>query len=462
MEIKLEYIPRDVFIPFHQRNTRFSSMVAHRRAGKTVACINDVHERALYTSKKKARYAYIAPYYSQAKDIAWDYLKEATKDTATKILESSLSVDLFNGSRIRLYGADNPNTLRGLYFDGVILDEYGDCRPSLWGEVILPTLTDRRGWAVFIGTPKGKNHFYQINEHAKKNKWFTAILKASETGILSQEDLDEVRASGMTDDQYLQEFECSFEAAVLGTYYAHLIAELERNGNISAEERDHPELTIYDPALDVQVATDLGVTDSTAMWFWQEHQDYIAIIDYLEADGEYLDEYYIPLLRAKPYKYSQIWLPHDAKAKTLRTRRTTIEMMVEAFTASKVNVQPRLDIQDGITAARFMLPSCRFNVTDTPEGNRVRQGIEALRAYHRTYNELTKSFSNDPHHDWSSNGADAFRGFALVAKQRTITKHKPEVQSWEDLCKPVQYSLNDIWETRINMGGIKYGRSRIR
>ena len=432
-------------------------MVAHRRAGKTVACINDVHERALYTPKKKARYAYIAPYYSQAKDIAWDYLKEATKDTAIKTLESSLSVDLFNGSRIRLYGADNPNTLRGLYFDGVILDEYGDCRPSLWGEVILPTLTDRRGWAVFIGTPKGKNHFYQIYEHAKRNKWFTSMLKASNTGILSQEDLDEVKASGMTDDQYLQEFECSFEAAVLGTFYAHLIAELERNNQIGADP-----LYAYDPNLDVQIATDLGVTDSTAMWFWQEHQDYIAIIDYLEADGEYLDEFYIPLLRAKPYTYSQIWLPHDAKAKTLRTRRTTVEQMVEAFGQTHVNVQPRLDIQDGITAARFMLPSTRFNIADTPEGNRVAQGIEALRAYRRTYNENTKQYGTSPFHDWSSNGADAFRGFALVAKQRIMNKERPQNQTWEDLCKPVRYSLNDIWSTRKDNSAIRFGRNRIR
>jgi len=458
-EIVLEYKARGCFASFHQRDTRFSAMVAHRRCGKTVACINDIHERALYTQKKDARYAYIAPFYSQAKDIAWDYLKSATKDTAVKVLESSLQVDLFNGSRIRLYGADNPNTLRGLYFDGVILDEYGDCRPSLWGEVILPTLADRRGWAVFIGTPKGKNHFYQIYKHAIKEHWYHSSLPVSETNLLSADDLLEIRASGMTDDQYLQEFECSFDAAVIGTYYAHMIAEMERSQKIGTDP-----IYAYDPNLQVQIATDLGINDSTAMWFWQERPEgQIAIVDYHEADGEYLDEYWIPLLQAKGYDYAQIWLPHDAKAKTLRTRRTTVEQVVEAFGVDKVTVQPRLDIQDGINAARYILPSCTFDTSGSSQGIRVQEGVEALRAYKRSFNELTKQFSNTPFHDWSSNGADAFRGLALVAKQRTIQTHKPkDVQAWEDLCKPVEYSLNDIWSTGPTFNLRRHGRTRIR
>lgn len=205
-DINVYYEPREQFLDFHSRVQRWACIVFHRRGGKTVACVNDIHTRALYTQKKNARYAYIAPFYRQAKDVAWMYLKEATKDSAVKIKESELSVELFNGAKISLYGADNPDALRGIYLDGVVLDEFGDCRPSLWAEVILPTLTDRKGWAIFIGTPKGKNHFYEIREMARKNsdEWFYLSMGAEESGILPKKELGMLKGL-MTDDQYAQE-----------------------------------------------------------------------------------------------------------------------------------------------------------------------------------------------------------------------------------------------------------------
>lgn len=124
-------------MPLHTRKQRWAVVVAHRRAGKTVATLNDLVSMALYTEKERARYAYIAPFYSQAKQIAWDYLVHYTASVAVKVSISSLSIDLFNGARITLYGADNPDALRGVYFDGVVIDEYGDCKPSLWTEIIL-------------------------------------------------------------------------------------------------------------------------------------------------------------------------------------------------------------------------------------------------------------------------------------------------------------------------------------
>ena len=185
-EIRIEYEPRQQFIPFHQREQRWACLVVHRRGGKTVACINDLGARALYTTKQNARYAYLAPFYRQAKDVAWAYLKQYLKPAITKVRESELRVELINGSWITLYGADNPDALRGIYLDGVILDEFGDCRPSLWGQVILPTLVDRGGWAVFIGTPKGKNHFYKIAQRSKLEPgWFNLTLKASMSGIIA-------------------------------------------------------------------------------------------------------------------------------------------------------------------------------------------------------------------------------------------------------------------------------------
>ncbi len=412
-ELKVYYEPREAFNPFHARETRWACIVFHRRGGKTVACVNDIHTRALYTQKKNAKYAYIAPFYRQAKEIAWMYLKEATKDTAVKIRESELSVELFNGAKISLYGADNPDALRGIYLDGVILDEYGDCRPSLWGEVILPTLADRKGWATFIGTPKGKNHFYEVREMARQSDdWFYLEVKASESGLLPEEELAAMRAV-MSAEQYAQEMECSFTAAVKGTYYADTLEELEK--------ADPPRINndvAWDPDLKVHVAQDLGFTDSTALWFWQHGPDGIRFIDYEEAHSKALP-YYFDLLDSKPYEYDTVWLPHDARAKSLQTGRSTIEQYLER--GYPCRLVPKLSLQHGVDAARLIMQNSWFNKSE------CRDGIEALRSYRRNYNEVTKSFTDQPKHDWSSHGADSFRYAALVCKDKINVSTAKEI-----------------------------------
>ena len=425
-EIVLEYSPRIAFRQFHERNQRWACLVCHRRAGKTVACVNDLLERALYTQKKNARYGYIAPFYRQAKDVAWVYLKDAAKDVAVKIYESSLTIELFNGAKISLYGADNPDALRGVYFDGVIIDEYGDCRPSLWAEVLLPTLADRRGWAVFIGTPKGKNHFYEMRQRARTDDgWFYMELKASESGLLPAEELAEMRRN-MDPDQYAQEFECSFDAAVKGTYYMSLLNSLEEQINL-----DLP----WDPEQPVQVYTDIGFTDSSSYWYVQRRPDGWAVIDYDEAHSQPL-QYYFDLLRSKPYDYQEIWLPHDAKAKSLQTGRSTVEQFVaQGF---PMRVAPKLSVLDGIAAVRKVLPMCWFD-------KKCYEGVEGLRAYRRNWDEVKKTFSDNPVHDWSSHPSDAFRQFALVAKQAILADKKgPDLMA--DLNAPPKITLNDLFK----------------
>lgn len=433
-EVRVSYTPRRHFVGFHARKQRWALIVFHRRGGKTVACVNELHSRALYTQKKNARYAYIAPFFRQAKDVAWMYLKDATKDSAVKVKESELSVELFNGAKITLYGADNPNALRGLYLDGVVLDEYGDCRPSIWSEVILPTLADRQGWAVFIGTPRGKNHFWEVRELAKKNAgkdWFYLEVKSSESGILPEKELAMQRAI-MSPEEFDREYECSFEAPVEGTFYAKLIQEMEK-GRIGDPTKP-PQITKvpYDPDFKVHVAQDIGIVDSTAMWFWQQRPGGIAIIDYEEHHGETLD-FYFDVLRKKGYSYEQIWLPHDAKAKNLQTGRSTIEQYLSqrSFSSGEgemvqefpVRITPKLEIQHGIDAVRWILPHCYI------DKDKCKDGIEALRAYRRSYDEVKKVFSDAPLHDWSSNGADAFRYFALVARDFVDTKGVKEILS---------------------------------
>lgn len=415
--LESHYEPREQFMPLHSRQVRWACVVAHRRAGKTVACINELVTRALYTQKKDARYAYIAPFYRQAKDVAWQYLKEYAEAFSVKVREADLRVELVNGSWITLYGSDNPDALRGLYLDGAVLDEYGDSRPSLWGEVVRPTLSDRKGWAIFIGTPKGRNHFYDIYRQSQESdRWINLTLRASQTGLLDDEEIEDLRHM-LSEEQYEQEMECSFEAAVLGTYYANLINQMETNGQIS------PQACEYDPQFPVHAACDLGFTDSTAFWFWQERPDGIAIVDYHEAQSQPL-EYYFEMLLNKGYKYHKIWLPHDARAKTLQTGRSTVEQFLKPekidpkFKGMKfpIDIVPKLSRQHGIDAVRLILPKCYINETECKEG------VETLRAYRRKFDEVKQILSNEPLHDWSSHGADAFRYLALVTKTHAQSK----------------------------------------
>lgn len=432
-KITFDYEPRGAFVDFHKRKQRWACIVAHRRGGKTVACVNELVLRALHTPKKNARYAYIAPFYRQAKDVAWLYLKESTEQFAKKIRESDLRVELPNGAWITLYGSDNPDVLRGIYLDGVVLDEYGDCRPSLWAQVVLPTLVDRQGFAIFIGTPKGRNHFYQIYERSKEEAgWFSLTLKSSESGIIPRDELLEMKAQ-MTDEEFEQEMECSFSAAIAGTYYAGLIQTLELSGRIA------PKACKYDKTLETFAAADLGRSDSTAFWFWQHQPSGIVIIDYEEDQGKDLD-FYINMLNEKPYRYGTVWLPHDAKAKTLATKRSTVEQLLDA--GFPCRLVPKLAVQHGIDAARKVL---KHVVIDQ---EKCFAGVEALRAYRRDFCELTKSFSNNPKHDWSSDGSDAFRYLALVCKESisvALEKEEYEVQKTHyDFC------LEDLHENKAN------------
>lgn len=211
--IHLPYTPRKQFLPFHSRGQRFAALVCHRRAGKTVASVNELIKGAATCARPDPRFAYIAPLYKQAKDVAWTYVVkgiEPLRKFGAQVYQAELRVDLPNGGRIKLYGADNPDALRGIYLDGVVLDEPAQIDPSLWPEVLRPALSDRLGWAAFVGTPKGRDAFYNVWRAAIKDAdWYTLMLKASETGLLPESELLAARQQ-MTEQQYQQEFECSF------------------------------------------------------------------------------------------------------------------------------------------------------------------------------------------------------------------------------------------------------------
>jgi phage terminase large subunit len=396
---EIDYRPRDQIRAFHNRKERFAIIVAHRRFGKTVAAINDLIRSCFEIDRPNVRVAYIAPYLSQAKAVAWDYALEFTRDIPEiKVNHSELRIDFLNGARFRLFGADNYNAMRGLYFDAVVLDEMADFPASAWSNVIRPALADRRGSATFISTPKGKNEFWELWHEAQDDpNWFTAMLKASDTSILDQEELDEARRT-MGDDRYEQEFECSFEAAIRGAYYAQEMKDAGNDGRITRVP--------YDPALGVITAWDLGIGDSTSIWFAQVlSTGETRIIDYYESSGVGLD-HYAKVLSEKGYHYEQHILPHDVQVKELGTGKSRLETL-DALGIRNIEIAPKLSVDDGIQAARTLIARCWFD-----EENCGR-GIEALRQYRREFDEKMKTWRGRPLHDWTSHGADAFRYLAV-------------------------------------------------
>lgn len=421
--IELPYSPRRQFLPLHNRTQRFAVVVAHRRAGKTVGTLNDVIKRAVQLTIPHGRYAYVAPFLAQGKEIAWDYLKRFAAPIVADKNEGELWVQLLNGSRIRVHGADNPDRLRGGYLDGVVLDEYADMRPSVWGEVIRPMLADRQGWATFIGTPKGRNEFYAKWQQTQTDQnWFGLMLRASETGILSADELAQA-AQDMTPEQYAQEFECSFEAAIIGAYYGRELAELERAGRILD--------VAYDPLLPVHTAWDLGIGDSTAIWFFQVGPDGLRIIDFLEDHGKPL-KHYVAEIEARGYRKGDDWVPHDARVRSLDTGRTRVETLIDL--GRKPRIAPEQKLMDGVNAVRLVLPLCWF------DRSKCRDGLEALRHYRTEYDERAKAFRTTPRHDWSSHASDAFRYLALAYR---------ELREPEKVEKPNPMQLGTILKDQI-------------
>jgi len=437
LEVELDYCPRQVFEDFHDRQERWSVIVAHRRCGKTVLCINDLIYRALMDDKEQGRYAYVAPYLSQSKSIAFDYLLKYSQPVLAKANQSELWVELVNGARIRLFGADNPDTLRGLYLDGVVLDEYADMKPSIFGAVIRPLLADRKGWATFIGTPKGHNAFWEVYNNATQDKsWYVKVLRASQTGLLEQSELDDA-AKTMTQDQYLQEFECDFESAILGAYFGKEMRALTDGGRIREIE--------YDPLFPVHTAWDLGYSDDTAIWFFQVVHGEIRCLDYHSSNGQPV-AFYAGILQSREkergYVYGTHWLPHDARAKTLSSNRSVIEQLGDKIPLKSIKIAPNLKLQDGIQASRLALTRTWFD-------HKCTDGIECLRQYQREYDEDKKVFRDKPRHDWTSHGADAFRYLALTWKDEAKIVD-PEAPIRGVFVGQTEVSLNELWkETKV-------------
>jgi phage terminase large subunit len=398
--IVIPYAPRDLQRRVHDEldRTRFVVVVAHRRFGKTVLAVNHLIRAALTCTRERPRTAYVAPTYRQAKTIAWDYLRTFTEVIpGVAYNETELRCDLPNGGQVRLYGADSPDSLRGTYFDAVVLDEVGMMQSRAWTEVIRPALADRMGTALFIGTPNGRNLFWDLRERATQAEgWALHEFRASVTGIVPEAELADAKRA-MSEDAFNQEFECDFLASVRGAIYAKEFSWLRENGRITRVS--------YDPLIPVQTCFDLGIGDSTAIWFLQLSGAEVRAIDYYEASGEALG-HYVNVLRGKGYTYGRHIVPHDAEVRELGSGRTRLEILQGLGVQAEVCRKTSLD--DGIEATRIFLKRMWFDQVKT------QPGVEALTSYRWDYNTRLDEHKGTPVHDWSSHAADALRYGALA------------------------------------------------
>ena len=395
-EVVIPYKPRRLQKFLHNQipKHRFNVIIAHRRSGKTVLCINHLIRAALTNPQPNPRYAFIAPTFKQGKSTAWDYIKNYCRNIPyIKFNESELRCDFPNGSRVTILGAENDQALRGIFLDGCVFDETQNISPVLFPEIIRPSLADRKGWCIFIGTPKGQNYFYKLHKQAlEEEDWWTATYKASQTKVLDDKELSAAQRV-MSKDLYEQEFECSFQAAITGSYYGKIIEELEKSNRITEVP--------YDENLKTETWWDLGLKDSTAIWFVQRLQSQLRVIDYYENSGEGLD-FYADILDSKHYKYDRHIAPHDIKVRELGAYgKSRLETALEL--GISFDVAPRLSIEDGIEMVRKTLPQCYF------DKNKTYQGTEALKAYQKKWDERNQCFKNRPTHNFASHPSDAFR-----------------------------------------------------
>lgn len=399
-EIIIPYSPRPLQAAVHAAllEMRWNVVVTHRRFGKTVMGVVHLVMSAMGCERPMPRFAYIAPYLKMAKAIAWDYLKTYTKTIPGCVYnETELKVVLPNEATVRLYGVDNPDALRGQYFDGVVCDEYGMFPPRAFPEVIRPCLADRAGWCVFQGTPNGKNQFFDVYEKAKTDERYGLhVFPYNETRILPEEEIADMRRE-LTEEQFAAEMECDFTSSVVGNYFGSDLRRAREEGRLDA-------LPIIEN-LPVHTAWDLGFSDSTSIVMWQNYQNWFHVVDYYESSGVSL-KHYVDHIQSLGYTWGEHFAPHDIKVHDLGSGLSRLDVAHE-LGISLVTL-PRLPVQDGINAIRTVFNRCRF------DRDRCKRLIECLQNYRRMQNQTTGEFMERPHKDQFSHGADSFRYFAMA------------------------------------------------
>jgi len=423
ISIPYKYTPRayqtQIFTALDEGVKRIGA-VWHRRAGKDRTCWNALIRQAC---KNVGTYFYIFPLLNQARKAVWqargkdgvrflDHIPESLRDGDPKEVE--MLVRLWNGSIVQLLGSDNAGAYRGTNPIGIVFSEFAFSDPAVW-DTFRPILAENGGFAIFNSTPCGKNHYYDLYYKTVNNpRWRWSILTVNDTfredgisPVVTQDMIEEDRLSGMEEEFLQQEYYCSFTGTRVGSYYGKLVEQADADGRIGIH-------ITYDPKLPVYTAWDIGTRDATTIWFYQKKGRSIYFIDYYEDSGEGV-EFYIKHLYKQPYTYGKNYAPHDIKKRDFSSGKNALD--VAAAITGKHNFfepVPKLHVNDGIQAVRSMFPRCHFNSV------KCKRGLEALKDYHKKWDQDKRIFAAIPSHTWSSHGADGFRTFATSYEETTI------------------------------------------
>lgn len=415
-QVTLPFTPRAWQRPLLDDPAKRIVAVVHRRAGKSTCLIWKGLKAALTTTKPLPRVVDILPYSIMwSRTGLWDQLVAAAQHIpGAEIRKSNMSVQFANGGTFQCGGADNQDSWRGGYSDLCILDEYDDMPMSMVPLIVEPMLADRDGTLIRSGTPKGKNLLKEAYDRARHAKDYSSyLLDYTKTQALSDTAIERLKAE-MSDEEFAQELLCSFESPNSGSYYGKLMQEAEDEGRITNVP--------HEPTLKVTTAWDLGVDDSTAIWFLQTlRSGEWRCIDYLEDSGEGLD-HYVRLLKQRGYTYDRHILPHDAQVRELGSGKSRTETL-HSLGLKPTRIIRSHSVADGINAVRMVLPRCWF------DAYKCALGIKALRGYRREWNEKAETWRSNPVHDHASHGADAMRYLALGVRENTQPLAEPE---WAD------------------------------
>lgn len=401
----------------------------HRRAGKDEVCLHITAGKAL---DRPGNYWHCFPEYAQARKAVWEAINPHTgkrrideafpREIRRRTVNDEMLIELVNGSTWRPVGADAYNSLVGSGPAGIVFSEYALSDPAAW-DYMRPMLLESKGWAIFNSTMRGRNHFWRLGEFAKNDPaWFYSNLRADQTGVFTPEQLDqELREMRATkgeeegDAQFKQEYFNDPDVALPGAYYAAQLTRMEQDGRITEVP--------WDPSQPVGMAWDLGFGDSTAIWFYQQIGLQVRIIDYLEGNSADITQW-APRLRALPYTYAESILPHDAgsghiNGQSVARQLTGLNFKIGNKVTGDGECLPREPVDPGIQKVRTFLGQCWFDKT------KCARGLDALRSYHREWDDKRKMFKDQPKHDWTSHGADAFRYLAVGF--RPLTTAAPRV-----------------------------------
>jgi phage terminase large subunit len=403
--------PRPHQLPFWAHMTQGglrAVAVWHRRAGKDSTALNWT---AVAAHQRVGSYLHMLPEAAQARKAIWLAIDKQGRrvidqafphELRARTVDQEMFIEFKNGSTWGVAGSDNYNSLVGTNYVGVTFSEYSVGNPAAW-DYLRPILTENGGWAVFIYTPRGRNHGRTLYQMAERNPdWFAELLSVEDTQLIPPEAIQAERDAGMDDDMIQQEFFCSWEGVRQGSIFGTALAEARRAGRVGS----YP----YDPRSPVNTFWDIGHSDTTAIWFHQQVQGEDRFIHAYEASGEDVP-FFVRYLKDRGYLYGQHFLPHDCKNTTLAAKSNPLgknvwDQMFGLGMRDLVRVDRTPDVWTSINLTRTRMGTATFDEAGCGKG------LDALESYHKKWDDARKSYSNEPVHDWSSNYADALRQWA--------------------------------------------------